>query len=74
MIYENVSNLLVKLGIEKSLVEPEASLADKLGIDSTEMVELNLLLRKTFGCSLPKKWYQNKTVADLVKFVEKNIA
>ncbi|MEW6171023.1 MAG: acyl carrier protein [Candidatus Omnitrophota bacterium] len=50
---EKVKEVIVKLlGIKNTQIDPNVKLADSLGIDSTEMVEINIALEKAFGVKL----------------------
>jgi acyl carrier protein len=71
MVYAQVRSIVVSLGVADALVAPESVLDQDLGLDSTEIVELRALLKKTFpGFALPERWYRGKTVSDLCQLVE----
>lgn len=40
------------IGIKPEEIKPDSKLYDSLGVDSTEMVEINIALEKTFGIKL----------------------
>ncbi len=42
-----------KLGVDESMVTPEASFTNDLGADSLDTVELIMELEKEFGVSIP---------------------
>jgi acyl carrier protein len=71
MVYSKVRSIVVSLGVADPLVAPDSVLDQDLGLDSTEIVELRALLKKSFsGFLLPEKWYRGKTVSDLCRLVE----
>ena len=71
MVYAKVRSIVVSLGVADALVAPNSVLDQDLGLDSTEIVELRALLKKSFpGFALPEKWYRGRTVSDLCRLVE----
>ena len=74
-VEERVSRVLVEgIGIDPGEVMPDAGLKSKLGIDSTEMVEVLVALEKEFGLKVPDGIIGNdSTVRDLVNYFSRTI-
>jgi acyl carrier protein len=73
MIYQQIQQILVSLGVPEAEITPDAVLDDDLEIDSTEVVELRGALKVSFsGFMLPEKWYRGKTVSALCRLVEEH--
>jgi len=52
-IEQKVKEVIQKtIGIKPEEIKPDSKLYDSLGVDSTEMVEINIALEKTFGIKL----------------------
>lgn len=69
---EKIKELIVKLlGLKNTQIDPNAKLADSLGIDSTEMVEINIALEKNFGVKIQAnevtKFSSLKDIASLIE-------
>ncbi|MBF0479105.1 MAG: hypothetical protein HQL26_06445 [Candidatus Omnitrophica bacterium] len=59
------------LEIEADDIEPDKSLAVSLGIDSTEMVELNVVIKKSFNLDIPTSTFKKtQSFNDIVKFLK----
>ena len=69
-LFESVRTLLLELGVAEDDITKAARLSDDLALDSTEMVELNVYIKREFGFQLPAKFHKTNTVGDLVAFVE----
>ena len=71
-MFEKVKEIIVDtLSCEEELVTLEATLAEDLGADSLDAVELNMALEDGLGVSIPdEKMAEMKTVADIVKYLE----
>ena len=65
---EKVSNVLVDaINVDESLIKPEASLKDDLGIDSLAAVELAMELESEFGIRIEDEELEGlKTVQDIL--------
>lgn len=72
MTFEKVRDVIVDtLSCDEAEVTLEAKLADDLGADSLDAVELNMALEETFGIKISdEKLRELKTVADVVACVE----
>jgi len=71
-ITEGVNDILVDaLEVSRSAIEPESSLADDLGADSMDLVEIQMGLEEFFNISVPDEELENFfTVADIISYVE----
>ena len=76
MVFEKVKDILVdQLDVEEGVVPMEASIADDLGADSLDVVDLVMSLEDEFDIEIPDEEIENiKTVGDVVKYIEDNIA
>ena len=76
MVFEKVKDILVdQLDVEVGVVTMEASIADDLGADSLDVVDLVMSLEDEFDIEIPDEEIENiKTVGDVVKYIEDNIA
>ena len=65
---EKVSKVLVDaINVDESLIKPEASLKDDLGIDSLAAVELGMELESEFGVRIEDEELEGlKTVQDIL--------
>ena len=62
-----------KLGVEESVVTPEASFTNDLGADSLDTVELIMEFEKEFGITIPDDQAEKiGTVGDAVSYIEAN--
>ncbi len=70
---ETIKNVMVDtLSCDEDAITAEATLADDLGIDSLDAVELVMALEEEFGVKIPDEELQNlKTVGDIVACIEK---
>lgn len=76
MTFEKIKEAMVDtLRVDEEKIVLEASLADDLGIDSLDAVELAMALEEEFGIKLSDDELQAmKTVKDIVNSVEKHLA
>lgn len=74
MVFEKVKDILVdQLDVEEEKVTMEASVADDLGADSLDIVDLVMSLEEEFDVEIPDDQVENiKTVGDIVKYIEDN--
>ena len=72
--FENVRDIIVDtLSCDADKVTMEASLADDLGADSLDAVELNMALEDNLGVAISDEELANmKTVGDIVNYLEAN--
>ena len=73
-MFEKVRDIIVDtLSCEADAVTMEATLADDLGADSLDAVELNMALEDARGVSISDEELANmKTVGDIVNYLEAN--
>lgn len=74
-IAARVKEIIVeKLGVNESLVKPEAEFTNDLGADSLDTVELIMEFEKTFDVSIPDDQAENiKTVGQAIEYLEKHV-
>lgn len=70
-LFEDVKEVLVaQLAVKPEMVKLEAKVADDLGADSLDAIELVAALEEKFGISIPEdEARQIATVADVVSLV-----
>ncbi len=72
MVFDKVRDVIVDtISCDADEVTMEASLADDLGADSLDAVELNMAFEDAFDISIPDEdMQQMKTVGDIVEYIE----
>jgi len=72
MVFERVKEMIVEeLSVEAEKVTMESRLAEDLGADSIDAVELIMNIEDEFEIQVSDEEAQNiKTVGDLVKYIE----
>ena len=72
MVFEKVVSIIAdQLDVEEEKVTTEAAIADDLGADSLDVVDLVMSLEEEFNIEIPDEEVENiKTVGDIVKFIE----
>ena len=72
MVFEKVVSIIAdQLDVEEEKVTMEAAIADDLGEDSLDVVDLVMSLEEEFNIEIPDEEVENiKTVGDIVKFIE----
>ena len=73
-MFEKVRDVIVDtLDCEAEAVTMEASLADDLGLDSIDAVELNIALEDALNVTIEDEALREmKTVGDIVSYLEQN--
>ncbi len=73
-MFEKVRDIIVDtLSCDADKVTMEATLADDLGADSLDAVELNMALEDNLGVAISDEELTNmKTVGDIVNYLEAN--
>ena len=73
-MFEKVRDIIVDtLSCDADKVTMEATLADDLGADSLDAVELNMALEDNLGFAISDEELANmKTVGDIVNYLEAN--
>ena len=72
MTFDKVRDVIVDtISCDAEDVTPEATLADDLGADSLDAVELNMAFEDAFGITIPDDdMVSFKTVGDIVTYIE----
>lgn len=72
MVFEKVVSIIAdQLDVEEEKVTMEAAIADDLGADSLDVVDLVMSLEEEFNIEIPDEEVENiKTVGAIVKFIE----
>ena len=64
-----------QLDVEEEKVTMDASITDDLGADSLDVVDLVMSLEEEFDVEIPDNQVENiKTVGDIVRYIEDNVA
>jgi acyl carrier protein len=69
-VIDRLRIILLDLGIPSELIHPDALLAKDLQIDSAEVVEISLELKRQFGVNVKLESKQDKTLVELCRVVE----
>lgn len=71
MTFEELKDIIVEtLSADADKITMEANLADDLGADSLDAVELNMAIEEATGVSIPDEKLPNmKTVGDIFNYV-----
>lgn len=74
MILEKVKKIIAdQLDFDVSEITAESSIADDLGADSLDVVDMVMTFEDEFGIEIPDDAVETiKTVGDVVKFIEDN--
>ncbi|MGB9858037.1 MAG: acyl carrier protein [Dictyoglomaceae bacterium] len=74
-IFEKIKKIIVEqLRIDEDLITMESSIAEDLGADSLDAVELIMALEEEFGIDVPDEDTEKfKTVGDVVRYIEKKL-
>lgn len=72
MVFEKVKAILVdQLDVEDESITMESIIADDLGADSLDVVDMVMSLEEEFDIEIPDEEIENmKTVGDVVRFIE----
>lgn len=75
MYFEKVKEAIVEtLGVDEDKITAEADLAEDLGIDSLDAVELVMSLEEEFDIKIDNEELKNmKKVSDVVVYIEKAV-
>ncbi len=73
-ILEKVKKLISEqLDVEEANIQESSSIADDLGADSLDVVDLVMAIEDEFSIEIPEDQVENiKTVGDIVKYIEDN--
>ena len=67
---KNLEDILNDLGIPEELISPNALLHRDLQLDSTEIVEISLALKRRLGIRAKLETRQDKTLAEICTLIE----
>lgn len=75
MVLEKVKAILSEqFDVEEDTITPESNIADDLGADSLDIVDLLMSIEDEFEIEIPDEEVENiKTVGQLVKYIEDHI-
>ena len=75
MVFEKVRDILCdQLDVNEEDVTMDSSIAEDLGADSLDVVDLIMSLEDEFDLEVPDEQVENiKTVGDLVRFIEQTV-
>jgi len=75
MVYEKVREIIAsQLELEEDEVTLDASIADDLGADSLDVVDLAMSFEDEFNVEIPDDLVESiRTVGDIVKYIEENL-
>jgi acyl carrier protein len=74
MTLETVRKAIAALGIPEEEITPAARLRGELELDSTELVEVSLELKRQLGVEVTLELADDMTVADVTRTVDEAIA
>ncbi len=69
-VMDQLEKILSDLGIPEELIQPNALLYRDLQLDSTEIVEISLALKRRLGIKLKLETRQDKTLAEVSTAIE----
>ena len=75
MVLEKVKMILSnQFDVEEDAITPETNIADDLGADSLDVVELTMALEEMFDVEIPDEEIERiRTVGELVSYIEENM-
>lgn len=75
MVFEKVKAILSEqFDVEEDSITAETTLADDLGADSLDVVDLLMSIEDEFEVEIPDEEVENiKTVGELVKYIEDHV-
>lgn len=75
MVFEKVKAILSEqFDVEEDTITAETSIADDLGADSLDVVDLLMSIEDEFEIEIPDDEVENiKTVGELVKYIEDHV-
>ena len=75
MVFEKVREIICdQLDVAEDDVTMESNIADDLGADSLDVVDLVMSLEEEFDAEFPDEHIESiKTVGDVVKFIEEHV-
>ncbi len=75
MVFEKVKAILSEqFDVEEDTITADTSIADDLGADSLDVVDLLMSIEDEFEIEIPDEEVENiKTVGELVKYIEEHV-
>lgn len=75
MVLENVKMILSsQFDVEEDSITPETNIADDLGADSLDVVDMLMSLEDEFDVEIPDEEIERiRTVGELVAYIEENM-
>lgn len=75
MVLEKVKMILSnQFDVEEDIITPETNIADDLGADSLDVVDMLMSLEDEFDVEIPDDEIEKiRTVGDLVTYIEENM-
>lgn len=72
MIFEKLKDIIAdELGVEEDMIKKDSSLADDLGADSLDAIELIMAVEEVFDIQIEDSEASSiKTVSDIINFLE----
>ena len=74
MIFEKITAILAEqLDTDAESMTPDTKIADDLGADSLDLVDLLMSIEDEFGVEIPDEEVENlSTIGDVVDYISKN--
>lgn len=75
MVFESIKTILsTQLEINPDIITMETNIADELGADSLDVVELLMSIEEEFGVEIPDEKIESlKTVGSVVDYIQDNM-
>lgn len=75
MVFESIKTILsAQLEVNPDIITMETNIADELGADSLDVVELLMSIEDEFGVEIPdEKIEELKTVGSVVDYIQENM-
>ncbi len=75
MIFDEIKDILAEqLDLDPDTIELSSNLANDLGADSLDAIDIVMSLEDQYGIEVPDSVIENmKTVEDIITFIESNI-
>lgn len=70
-VKNTLKEILRNMGISEELLQDNALLHRDLELDSTEIVEISLAVKRQFGIAVKLETYQDKTLAQVSHVIQK---
>ena len=74
MIFEKITEILAEqLSADQDIMTMETKIAEQLGADSLDLVDLLMSIEDEFGVEIPDEEVENlHTIGDVVNYISKN--